>query len=251
MREVVSKRLAVGPGPGPAALGAGAGPAGGCYIRPAPAYFPGSSSRTMSNWIALALLAGGPAALRAQAPGGPAEAPPKLSWGMRAALNYANTNFNAGEPPPPAPVATTWRPGYEAGLWVSVALPHRWLVRQEYAFAQLGGEVTGGPRYTLRYLSLPLLLGYQVLPRVQLLLGPRFDLLIQAQQVAGGQPTDITHDTEERSVGATAGVAVALGRHLGLGARYFQGFNHIGIGQRSAVQEFKFAAVQLAADYRF
>lgn len=203
----------------------------------------------MSKWLALALLAGAPAALHAQAPG--PETPPRVSWGVRAGLNYSNTNFNAGEPPPPAPVATTWRPGYEAGLWVSVALPHRFLVRQEYAFAQLGGEVAGTSRYTLRYLSLPLLLGYRLGPRVQVLLGPRFDLLIQAQQAAGGQTTDITHDTEERSVGGTAGVVVALSRRLGLGARYLQGFNHIGIGQRSAVQEFKFESVQLAADFRF
>jgi opacity protein-like surface antigen len=202
----------------------------------------------MTNWIALALLAGAPAALHAQAP---ADASPKVSWGARAALNYSNTNFNAGEPPPPSPVATTWRPGYEAGLWLRVALPHRFSLRQEYSFAQLGGEVTGGARYRLRYLSLPLLLGYEVLPRVQVLLGPRFDLLVQGQRLDGGQTTDITHDTEERSVGATAGVTVALSSRLSLGARYFQGFNHIGIGQRSAVQEFKFNSVQLAADYRF
>ena len=203
----------------------------------------------MNNWLALALLAGAPAALRAQAPA--SETPPRVSWGGRAGPNYSNTNFNAGEPPPPAPVATSWRPGYEAGLWVSVALPHRLLVRQEYAFAQLGGEVVGGPRYTLRYLSLPLLLGYRLGPRVQLLLGPRFDLLIQAQRTDSGQTTDLTHDTEERSVGATAGVTVALGSRLGLGARYFQGFNHIGIGQRAAVQEFKFESGQLAAEFRF
>jgi len=206
----------------------------------------------MRKWLALAWLASAPAALRAQQAPDPGPAtPPRVSWGLRAGLNYSNTNFNAGEPPPPAPVATTWRPGYEAGLWVSVALPHRLLVRQEYAFAQLGGEVAGGPRYTLRYLSLPLLLGYRLGSRVQLLLGPRFDLLIQAQQAAGGQTTDITHDTEERSVGATAGLAVALGSRLSLGARYFQGLNHIGIGQRSAVQEFKFESAQLAADFRF
>ena len=138
-----------------------------------------------------------------------------------------------------------------AGLWVSIALPHHWLVQQEYAFEQLSGELVGGPRYTLRYLSLPLLLGYYVHPRVKLLAGPRFDLLVQAQQEAGGQVTDITHDTEERGLAATAGLEVALSRHLSLGARYMQGLNHIGIGQRSAVREFKFEAAQLAASVRF
>ncbi|TDN38508.1 hypothetical protein E4631_17340 [Hymenobacter sp. UV11] len=206
----------------------------------------------MHKWVVLIGAASWPVGLLAQsAPAGPEPARPAVSWGGRGGLNYSNTDFNAGSPPPPAPIATTWQPGFLAGFWVSIALPHRLLVRQEYVFEQLSGELAGGPHYTLRYLSLPLLLGYHWGPKVELLLGPRFDLLIQAQQKVGGQTTDITHDTEERSVGATAGLDVALGRHLGLGVRYLQGFNHIGIGQRSAVQEFKFQSVQLAANVRF
>ncbi len=48
-----------------------------------------------------------------------------------------------------------------------------------------------------------------------------------------------------------AGLEVALSRHLSLGAWYRQGLNHISIGQRSAVREFKFEATQLAASVRF
>ena len=203
----------------------------------------------MREWVVLVVVAGWPVGARAQALA--AEAPPAVSWGGRAGLTYANTDFNAGSPPPPTPLATTWRPGFAAGFWVSLALPHRWLLRQEYSFEQLSGELVGGPRYTLRYLSLPLLLGYRVHPRVQLLAGPRFDLLVQARQTVSGQTTDITHDTEERGLAATAGLEVVLSRRLGLGARYMQGLNHIGIGQRSAVREFKFEAVQLAASVRF
>ena len=206
----------------------------------------------MRKWIGLLIVAAWPVGVRAQTPMPAAAAtPPAVSWGARAGLTYANTDFNAGVPPPPTPLATTWRPGFGVGLWVSIALPRRWLVRQEYSFEQLSGELTGGPRYTLRYLSLPLLLGYRVHPKVTLLAGPRFDLLVQAQQTVSGQTTDITHDTEERGLAATAGLEVALSRRLGLGARYMQGLNHIGIGQRSAVREFKFQAVQLAASVRF
>lgn len=203
----------------------------------------------MREWVALVVVAGWPVGLRAQEAA--VVAPPALSWGARAGLTYANTDFNAGSPPPPTPLATTWRPGLVAGLWVSIALPHHWLVQQEYAFEQLSGELVGGPRYTLRYLSLPLLLGYCLHPRIKLLAGPRFDLLVQAQQEASGQVTDITHDTEERGLAATAGLEVALSRHLSLGARYMRGLNHIGIGQRSAVREFKFQATQVAASIRF
>lgn len=119
-------------------------------------------------------------------------------------------------------------------------------------FAQLSGEVSnGGSRYTLRYLSLPLLLRYALAPKVALVAGPQFDLLIEAQQDTNDQTTNITHDTEERGIGATAGVEVSLLKNLSLNARYLQGLNHIGIGQRSAVQEFKFQSAQITLDVRF
>jgi hypothetical protein len=135
---------------------------------------------------------------------------------------------------------------------VQIALPHRLALQQEYLFSQVRGEVSnGGAQYTLRYLSLPLLLKYTLVPRVAVVAGPQFDLLIQARQKVGSQTADITHDTEERGIGATAGVEVSLWKRLSLNARYLQGLNHIGIGQRSAVQEFKLQSIQLTLDTRF
>lgn len=138
-----------------------------------------------------------------------------------------------------------------AGLLVQIALPHKLALQQEYLLSQVGGEISnGGAQYTLRYLSLPLLLKYTLVPRVTLVAGPQFDLLIQAQQKVSGQTTNITHDTEERGIGAIAGLEIGLSNNLSLSARYLQGLNHIGIGQRSAVQEFKLQLVQLTLDAR-
>jgi hypothetical protein len=175
-----------------------------------------------------------------------------VSFGIKLGANYSNTNFNQGSPKPPTPVATTWQAGFLAGFLVQITLPHRLALQQEYLFSQVRGEVSnGGAQYTLRYLSLPLLLKYTLVPRVAVMAGPQFDLLIQARQKAGGQTADITHDTEERGIGATAGIEVSLSKNLSLNARYLQGLNHIGIGQRSAVQEFKLQSVQLSLDARF
>lgn len=209
-------------------------------------------------WIGLGLAGlGVPLGAGAQAlPPAPVPAsrlaPARVQFGVKVGFNYANTNFNQGVPKPVVPVETTWQAGFQAGGLLVVPLPGRLALQQEYLFSQLGGAIRGGPRYTLRYLSLPLLLSYEVLPRLRLVAGPQFDLLLQARQETGGQTTDITHDTEERSFGAVAGVAVRLGARLHLGARYVQGLNHVGIGQRSAgVQEFKYEVVQLSADVRF
>jgi hypothetical protein len=166
-----------------------------------------------------------PIALRAQSwedPSRPVALPPtaaqqlakpkaRVSFGAKLGVNYSNTNFNLGSPKPVVPVATTWKTGFVGGFWVSLPVRGKFAVQQEYLFSQLGGEISnGGPRYTLRYLSLPLLLRYALVPRVALVAGPQLDLLIEAQRAASDQTTTITHDTEERGIGATAGVEVSL-----------------------------------------
>lgn len=205
----------------------------------------------MKKYIGGCLLGCWSLAAQAQTEPQPARKLP-VSFGVRLGLNYANTNFNMGEPKPVVPVETTWKPGFLVGALVEVELTKRWAIQQEYLYAQQSGEVrNGGARYQMQYLSLPLLLKYRVLPRLALVAGPQFDLLLSARQDLGGQRTDITHDTEERGFSAAAGLEARIWRSLSLSARYLQGLNHVGIGQRSAVQEFKWQSVQVAAEVRF
>lgn len=214
------------------------------YYQPGPFF--------VKKYVLTCLVGSWAGAASAQAP---ADAPPAhklpVRFGLRLGLNYSNTNFNMGEPKPVVPIGTKWKTGFVVGALVEVGLSEHLALQQEYLYAQQRGEVRGGARYQLHYLSLPLLLKYRVLPRLAVVAGPQFDLMLKAQQELSGQTTDITHDTEERGLGATAGLEMSLWRNLGLSARYLQGLNHVGIGQRSAVQEFKWQSVQVAAEIRF
>lgn len=176
---------------------------------------------------------------------------PKVRFGARLGINVTNTNFNQGFPRPVEPVDTEWKAGAVGGVFWQIPLSKRLSFQQEYLFSQMGGAVKStGTTYQMRYLSLPVLLQYKLIPKLALVAGPQFDLLLQAKQRVKGATTTITHDTEERSIGATAGLEFYFTHRLSLDARYMQGMNHIGIGQRSSVQEFKHQMVQVAVAVR-
>lgn len=207
----------------------------------------------MKQYVYLSLLSGWALTASAQNPAdAPAARKLPVSFGLRLGPNSSNTNFNQGEPKPAVPVETSWQTGFLVGALVQVDLTKKLALQQEYLLVQQGGAIRStDTQYRLRYLSLPLLLKYRVVPRLALVAGPQFDLLLDAAVKANGQTTDITHDTEERGLGATAGLELQLWRSLRLSARYLQGLNHVGIGQRSAVQEFRWQSVQVAAEVRF
>ena len=101
--------------------------------------------------------------------------------------------------------------------------------------------------YKLNYLSLPLFLKLQLHDKIYVLAGPQFDILINAKRSTNGSTGNITHDTEERSISGVAGIEYDIINSLSLSARDFYGFNHIGLGQRSDIQEFKFSMLQVSA----
>jgi len=61
----------------------------------------------------------------------------------------------------------------------------------------------------------------------------------------------ITHDVEERNIGVNAGAEWDIYQGFFLTLSYFQGLNHIGIGQRSDLKEFKYQIFTLTGGFRF
>lgn len=161
--------------------------------------------------------------------------------------NLSVMNFNKGYPKPPSPVENNRKPGFTAGLLVGIRLNERLALQQEYQWSRIRGRETSSTTdYIFDYLSLPITLRYTVCPRVSLLAGPQFDLLIQAKERVNSQTVNTTHDTEARNIGATAGVGVSLSNNLSLTARYTHGLNNISLKQRQSLQEFKFQSVQVS-----
>ena len=177
---------------------------------------------------------------------------PTVNFGFKAGINVNNMNFNKGYPTPEIPIKSSWNPGFVLGLLMEVPLNESFYIQPEYLYLQLGSEQKeSGITYSMSYLSLPLLLKYMISDKLAFLGGPQFDLLIKAKQDGSTEDSNITHDTEERSISATAGVEFNIIKNFSLSAGYMHGINHIGIGQRSAVKEFKYESVNLAGSIKF
>jgi hypothetical protein len=173
-------------------------------------------------------------------------------FGFLAGVNISNMNFNQGEPPPDIPAASSWKTGFMCGLQLRVPLNKKFLLQPEYLYSQRNGsDKSLAINYTINYFSLPVLLSYQVFPRFNFVAGPQFEITIDASSSENGVTTNITHDVEERGIGLVGGLEFTIPKSIFLSARFMQGLNHVGIGQRSNTKEFKYQVVNLAAGIRF
>jgi Outer membrane protein beta-barrel domain len=171
-------------------------------------------------------------------------------FGFRAGVNFSHINFAKGVPP--VPIETSWGAGINFGFLVLVHVAGDLFFQPEYAYSQMGSEAKSSHTvYKLNYFSMPLFLKYQLHEKFFLMAGPQFDLLINAKKSVNGSSANITHDTEERSLAATAGIEYEIIESFSVCARYMHGLNHIGLGQRSDIQEFKYEMVQLTACVKF
>jgi opacity protein-like surface antigen len=177
---------------------------------------------------------------------------PFKQFGFQAGAAFSNMNFNKGEPAPVVKIDPSWKAGFTFGLLMRVPLGNKGWLQPEYNYVQRKGtDKSIGTSYDLDYLSLPLLLHYKLCHRFSIYAGPQGELLVHATSNNNGVKTNITHDTEERSLAAVAGIECRVIQSFFLSARYLRGFNHIGIGQRSSVKEFKYEAVSIMAGIHF
>ena len=173
-------------------------------------------------------------------------------FGFQAGTNISNMDFNKGEPAPAVHIASAWKAGISLGLLMRVPLGEKWLLQPEYNYTQRNGtDKSNGTTYKLDYFSMPVLLHYKINPLLSLYAGLQGELLLHATSNSNGTKINITHDTEERSIAGVAGIELRIVRSFFLSARYLHGLNHIGIGQRSLVKEFKYESAAITAGIHF
>jgi hypothetical protein len=174
-------------------------------------------------------------------------------FGFQAGADISNMNFKLGSTATVNTLQSSWKPGFTFGFTIQVPLSEKLTLQPEYSFtSRYGTDNSTGIDYRLDYLSMPLLLKYLATKKFVFFAGPQLELLINAQSTNKGEKTDITHVVEERSIGIVCGLEFDITGTFFISGRYFQGFNNIGIYQRSGdVKEFKYQLASLTAGIRF
>lgn len=167
--------------------------------------------------------------------------------GARLGIGLSNTNFNRGYPKPETKMDMVWKPSFSIGIVLRIPVSQKLSVQQEYLYTQLMGEVNGlNVTYKLKYISLPVLLMYEAIPKASFIIGPHFDLLVQAEENHDGNSSDLTHHIEERSLGGVIGLTYKVSEVFQIDGRYALGLNHINIRRGVLAKEFKTEMLQLS-----
>lgn len=173
-------------------------------------------------------------------------------FAIEAGANFSNMNFNKGVPAPPQPVASSWKAGPSFGLLLQVQLSDGLFLQPGYYYQRRNGaDKRTAITYANDYCALSLLLKYKASSLLDIVAGPQLELLVHASATDNGVKTNITHDVEERGIAVTGGVNIHVISSFYIAARYVYGLNHIGIGQRSVINEFKYEGAMLSVGYEF
>lgn len=173
-----------------------------------------------------------------------------VKFGIRGGMNLSHINFSRGSQPPEIPIKTNWQPGINAGGVISIPITTDLYLRPEYLFSQIGGKIDEENRnYVINYISLPVLLNWNLFERISIFSGPQFDLLIRARDKSPNNNRSIEKQIEHRHIAISGGVNYFFTTHAAMDIRFIVGVNNVGIIRDQSNQEFKTEIVQISFIY--
>lgn len=149
-----------------------------------------------------------------------------LGLGIKAGVNIANQDISSSD----FTAETSSQMGFHGGVFAVFMFSEKIGVQPELLYSTGGSEVDiAGDVYTekLGYLTLPVLLRYNISDIFSLHAGPQFGFLMSAEEEFDGDTEDIKDDFKGSDIAASFGVEVDLPIKLGIGARYVLGLTDI------------------------
>lgn len=184
-------------------------------------------------------------------------------FGVKAGLNLSDISNTS------TAVDTKMKTGLYAGVTATFPITESYSIKPELVYNQMGaktdlydfGGIVGQVSTTtkLDYLSLPIMLQYNLPSNLYLEVGPEFSYMLSSNQTLNtvflSPSTDINMDYLNRfNVGAGVGAGLKINENLGINARYTFGLT--GIGKDGNVTDYflsnsKNNNLQVGLDFNF
>jgi len=150
-----------------------------------------------------------------------------LGFGIKAGVNFANQDISGSG----FAIDTKSQVGFHAGVFFNFMFSDKLGLQPEALFSMQGSKFDFSGfdgKQTLNYITIPVLLRYNVAEIFSLHAGPQFGLLMSAEEeFDGGDPEDIKDDFKGTDFGLAFGAEVDLPVKVGFGARYVLGLSDI------------------------
>ncbi len=148
-----------------------------------------------------------------------------LSFGLRGGINIAKESASSGS----VSVSTDSKVGLMIGTYLTVMTSDKFGIQPELVYSSFGGSASvSGKTATdsYNYLSLPVMLRYNVSENISLQAGPQLGILLSATSSSGSISVDVKDQLNGIDFGGAFGLGFDFGK-FNAGARYYLGFSNL------------------------
>ena len=145
-----------------------------------------------------------------------------ISGGVKAGLNLANQTFK-GDGYVSSP---NFLPGFHAGGYLTYMFTDHLGLQPEILYSGQGAK-SGDAKYKLGYISVPVMVRFNVNQLFSFHAGPQFGLLTSAKYDNGSSSEDLKDQVKGTDVSVAAGVGFDLPKKLNFAFRFVKGLSDI------------------------
>jgi hypothetical protein len=166
-----------------------------------------------------------------------------ISGGVKAGLNLANQTFSGNG----YTTSPSFLPSIHAGGYVTVMFTDHFGLQPEVLYSAQGAK-SGDEKYKLGYVTVPVLVRYNVNSLISFHAGPQFGVLASAKHTYGSNDEDIKDQVKGSDLGVAMGMGIDLPMKLNFAVRFIKGLSDI--NDTSSTVKQKNYNLQLSVGFR-
>lgn len=155
-----------------------------------------------------------------------------VSGGLKLGLNLANQTFSGNG----YVTSPSFRPSIHAGGYLTAMISSKLGVQPEILYSSQGTK--SGSDYTvkLNYITIPVLVRFNITERFNVHAGPQIGILASAKQKIASESSDIKDSVKGSDIGIAGGLGVDLPMGLNFGFRFVKGITNVNDENSDAIK---------------